>query len=152
MSDADDARASLLKRLDESIETFVRSYRRWQFVQWGFTTIIAAAGALTSAAGIAAPVEASGPPWYGTPTALLAWGVIAAVTASLSQATSPGVRSERNHQTKFALHLTKGALEVGRISAGEDDRLWGMALTDPDKAIEELSSSRTSPESNGPSV
>lgn len=144
MSGADDARASLLKRLDESIETFVRSYRRWQFIQWAFTGIIAAAGVLTSAAGINRPVDASGPPWYGTPTALLAWGVIAAVTASLNQVISPGARRERNHQNKFAFHLTKGALEVGRISTSEADRLWGMALTNPDKAIEELNSSRTS--------
>lgn len=144
MSGADDARARVLKRLDGSIETFVRSYWRWRFIQWGFTAIIAAAGVLTSAAGIKTPVDASGPPWYGTPTALLAWGVIAAVTASLNQAISPGTQSERNHQTKFAFHLTRGALEVGRISASEADRLGGMALTNPDKAIEELNSPRTS--------
>ena len=148
MSDVDDARASLLRRLDESIETSVSSYRRWQFIQWGFTAIIAAAGVLTAAAGIVTPVAASGPPWYATPTALLAWGVIAAVTASLNQTIGPGARSERTHQTKFAFHLTKGALESRRISASEADRLWGMALTNPDKAIEELNSSTTSPKPN----
>ena len=142
MPGTDDARASVLQRLDKSIQTFVTSYRRWQFIQWMFTAIIAAAGVLTSAAGINKP-DASGPPWYGTPSALLAWGVIAAVTASLNQVLSPGARRERDHQTKFAFHLTKGALEVGRISTSEADRLWGMALTNPDKAIEELNS-RTS--------
>jgi hypothetical protein len=144
MSGADDARVTLLKRLDTSIENSMRTYRRWQFTQWAFTAIIAAVGVLTSAAGIDKSVEASGPPWYGTPSALLAWGVIAAVTASLNQALSPGARREREHQTKFAVHLTKGALEVGRISTVEADRLWAMALTKPDKAIEELNSSRTS--------
>ena len=80
------------------------------------------------------------------------WGLSGAVTSSLNQASSPGVRRERNHQTKLALHLTKGALKVGRISASQAERLWGIALTKPDNAIEELSSSRTGPESNGPSV
>ena len=144
MSGADDARASVLKRLDESIKDYVRSYQRLRFTQWGFTAIIAAAGVLTSAAGTHRSVEASGSPWYGTPTALLAWGVMAAVAAALNQAISPGARSERKHQSKFAFHLTKGALEVGRISASEADRLWGMALTDPDKAIVDLNSSQTS--------
>ena len=136
MSDTEDARTHLLVTLGKDIQTYVISYKRWQAIQWAFTVIMAAAGALTSAAGIKGATS-----WFGTPTALVIWGIVSAVTASLNQATNPAARSQRIHQSKFALHLTKGALEVGRIKVDEAERFWGIALTEPDKAIEELNRS-----------
>jgi len=135
MADDTQARKRELEEIEKSITRSTIVYWIWQVSHWLSAGAIAICGFLSTSPGAH---EGSPPPWYGTPDALVFYGLVGAVGGLFQDGANPGAKRERQHQKKFAQHLLKMALEGGRISPPQANRLRGMALTDPDKAIQEL--------------
>jgi hypothetical protein len=123
----------LIAELKRLMEWYKQRHRTNKALQWTLTALIAAAGVLTSAAGIQ-----KGPELISSSNALLAWGLIAAVGAAINQVGSPGAASERNLNIKLTLKRLKYDLEFTNLPVEKAADILGIAVKDPDRATEVL--------------
>jgi hypothetical protein len=130
----DEKREKLAADLEERISWYNRQATTHRWLHLALSSAIAAAGVLTSASGTKG-LEGF---WFVAPPAVFIWGLVATVGGVLNQVVNPGSKSESIQKTKIAVKALRINLLNGDLPVPEAARILTIALTDADRALQEL--------------
>jgi hypothetical protein len=120
-----------LSRIDSEAMWHWRRHRLLGAVKVIVLVAIAAAGVLTTSAGVS---DNQGL-WFAKPEALTVWGIITAVGAALNQ----WANSAMDHRLyKVTLRALETAVEFEGLDIKKANRLWNIARTNPETALRAL--------------
>jgi hypothetical protein len=130
-----DKRLEYLQVIDEEAKWHYSLYRRARFLQMVLMIAIAVAGLLTASAGLSEHRGA----FYSTPTALLVWGIVSVVCATINQWANPERRSSKHFNVKMALRAVEGAVKNRDMPLADAEMLHTLTFKNPEAVIEKLS-------------
>lgn len=129
-----DTNDQFVRKLESEIKSKSVTQARYKYARITLMAIIAVCGFFTAAASQSVG-KAS---WLSSPTFLLLIGLLSSVCAVLNQAVNPDEKHSYHRTGKKALQIIKEHVEFGIMPINEAVKLKGLALTEPDKAIDQL--------------
>lgn len=126
--------SKFLKDIEGKITSRKRVENLYKFLRILLMVTIAVCGFITASI---SSNDAKGV-WVFTTESLFPIGLISAVSAILNQALSPSEKSIFHKSVKKALQSIHYLVEYGSLETKTASRLMALALTEPDKALEEI--------------
>jgi FtsH-binding integral membrane protein len=111
----------------------------YQFLNVGLGVIIAACGFLTAAA---SQTELK-TTWISSPTALLMFGLLSAISAIINQIMTPGQRYAHHKIVRLALQHIRGEVKFRKMTVKDAQALRTLALTKPEFVLGKLEGEST---------
>ncbi len=140
--DDDDKKQQLLLEIETAIEKYRKYRKRSTALQWSVLLLVTIAGFFTTAAGsVELGKETSA--WFASPTALTAWGLIAAIGSLIVQNANPAQMAERFEKKKDAMRAIRTALKYRNLDLIVAAELVEIARVDPGQALDDLSNQQS---------
>jgi hypothetical protein len=126
--------AQFLEEIDETIKRRQRLELNFKILHVGLGVVVASCGFLTAAASQATMKTT----WISTPSALLIFGLLSAMSAIINQLLTPSEKQAHHQNVKRALQYIRGEVKFRSMTVKQAELFRILATTNPELVLGQL--------------